>query len=91
MDKQTFFLHQQFDDLEAYCESARHWDLYYYQLDRGVFSSERVMFGNANTIFSHAKLGRRILQKGATLSRLITFGALANPNIVSVWPDFDSF
>ena len=89
MDEQTFFLHQQFNDFESYCESARHWDLDYYQLDRGVFSSERILFGNASTIFSNAKLGRRILQRGATPSGLITFGVLANPNISIHWRNFD--
>ena len=89
MDNQTFFLHQQFYDFEAYCESARHWDLDYYQLDRGVFSSERIIFGNVDFIFSHAQLGRRILQKGATPSGLITFGVLANPNISIHWRNYD--
>ena len=89
MDNQTFFLHQQFNNFEAYCESARHWDLDYYQLDRGVFSSERVMFGNASFIFSHAKLGRRILQRGATPTGLITFGVLAKPNISIHWRNHD--
>lgn len=89
MDEQTFYLHQQFNDFEAYCESARHWDLDYYQLDRGIFSSERIMFGNSTTIFSNAKLGRRILQRGATPSGLITFGVLANPNISIHWRNYD--
>ena len=89
MDEQTFFLHQQFNDFEAYCESARHWDLDYYQLDRGAFSSERLLFGNASTIFSNAKLGRRMLQKGATPSGLITFGVLANPDISIHWRNHD--
>lgn len=39
MEEQVFFLHQQFNDFEAYCENARHWDLDYYQIDRGEFSS----------------------------------------------------
>ena len=89
MDQQTFFLHQQFNDFEAYCESARHWDLDYYQLDRGVFSSERILFGNASFIFSNAKLERCILQKGTTPLGLVTFGVLANPNINIHWRNHD--
>ena len=89
MDEQTFFLHQQFNDFEAYCESVRHWDLDYYQLGCGAFSSELLLFGNASIIFSNAKLGRRMLQKGATPSGLITFGVLANPDISIHWRNHD--
>ena len=89
MDEQTFFLRQQFSDFEAYCESARHWDLDYNQLDCGDFTSERLMFGSATTIFSHTKLGRRMLQRGATPAGLITFGILANPNINIHWRNYD--
>jgi AraC family ethanolamine operon transcriptional activator len=85
MDKKVFYLHQQFNDFEAYCESARHWDLDYQQIDRGEFSSERLMFGNTSTIFSRARLGRRMLQRGATPPALITIGLLANPNISIHW------
>ena len=89
MDNKTFFLHQQFNDFEAYKENARHWDLDYQQLDRGAFSSERLVFGNDSIIFSHAKLGRRILQRGAAPSGLVTFGVLANPNISMHWRNHD--
>ena len=89
MGEQSFFLHQQFSDFEAYCEGVRHWDLAYNQLDCGDFSSELLMFGNASTIFSNAKLGRRMLQRGATPAGLITFGILANPNINIHWRNYD--
>jgi AraC family transcriptional regulator, ethanolamine operon transcriptional activator len=89
MDRQVFLLHQQFNDFEAYCENARHWDLDYYQLDRGAFSSKRLMFGDDSTIFSNARLGRRMLQKGTTPSGLITFGLLAQPNISIHWRNHD--
>ena len=89
MDEKVFYLHQQFNDFEAYCESARHWDLNYNQIDCGEFSSERLMFGNTSTIFSRARLGRRMLQRGATPSGLITFGLLANPNISIHWRNHD--
>ena len=85
MDKQAFFLHQRFSDFDAYCENVRHWDLDYYQLDHGTFSGELLMFGNARTIFTRARLGRRILQKGGTPDGLITFGVLANPSIDIHW------
>ena len=89
MDEQVFFLHQQFRDFEAFCENARHWDLDYYQLDRGDFSSELLMFGNTTTLFTRARLGRRLLQRGATPSGLITFGLLADPDISIHWRNFD--
>ena len=86
-----FFLHQQFNDFEVFCENARHWDLDYHQLDHGGFSSELLMFGNATTLFTRAKLGRRLLQKGATPSGLITFGLLADPDISMQWRNLDIY
>jgi len=91
MDEQIFFLHQTFRDFEAFCENARHWDLDYYQLDRGNFSSELLMFGNATTLFTRARLGRRLLQKGAPPSGLVTFGLLANPDISIHWRNLDIY
>jgi len=87
----VFFLHQQFRDFEAFCENARHWDLDYYQLDRGDFSSELLMFGNTTTLFTRARLGRRLLQKGATPPGLITFGLLAAPDISIHWRNLDIY
>ena len=89
MNKEVFLLHQQFHDFEAFCDSARHWDLDYYQLDRGDFSSELLMFGNTTTLFTRAKLGRRLLQKGAPPSGLITFGLLVDPGIRIHWRNLD--
>ena len=91
MDNPVFFLHQQFNDFEAFCENARHWDLDYRQLDHGDFSSELLMFGNTTTLFTRAKLGRRLLQKGATPSGLITFGLLADPDISIHWRNLDIY
>jgi len=91
MDEQVFFLHQQFNDFEAFCESVRHWDLDYHQLDHGGFTSELLMFGNTTTLFSRARLGRRLLQKGATPSGLITFGLLADPDISIHWRNIDIY
>ena len=64
MAGQVLFLHQQFRDFEAFCETIYKWDLDYRQLDRGDFSSELLMFGNATTLFTRVKLGRCLLQKG---------------------------
>jgi len=89
MDNPVFFLHQQFNDFEAFCENARHWDLDYRQLDHGDFSSELLMFGNTTTLFTRARLGRRLLQKGAPPSGLVTFGLLADPGINIHWRNLD--
>jgi len=91
MGEPVFFLHQQFNDFEVFCENARHWDLDYQQIDHGGFSSELLMFGNTTTLFTRAKLGRRLLQKGATPSGLITFGLLADPDISIHWRNLDIY
>ena len=64
MAGQVLFLHQQFLDFEAFCENIYKWDLDYRQLDRGDFFSELLMFGNATTLFTRKKQGRRMLQRG---------------------------
>lgn len=91
MDKQVFFLHQQFNDFEAFCENAHRWDLDYQQLDCGNFSSELLMFGNATTLFVRSRLGRCLIQKGTSPSGLITFGLLANPGISMHWRGIDVY
>jgi len=91
MGEPVFFLHQQFNDFEVFCENAHHWDLDYQQIDHGGFSSELLMFGNTTTLFTRAKLGRRLLQKGATPSGLITFGLLADPDISIHWRNLDIY
>jgi len=89
MDKRVFFLHQKFLDFEECCESFRNWDIDCHQLDRGDFSSDLLMFGNATTSFSRLKFGRRLLQKGAAPAGLITFGLLTDPAISIHWRNID--
>jgi len=91
MGEPVFFLHQQFNDFEVFCANARHWDLDYHQLDHGGFSSELLIFGNTTTLFTRAKLGRSLLQKGATPTGLITFGLLADPDISMQWRNLDIY
>ena len=86
---QTFFLHQNLNDFDSFCENARNWDLHYQQLDSGKFSSELLVFGNNETQFTHARLGRKMLQQGASPQGLITFGILANPEISIHWRNID--
>lgn len=89
MTNQNFYLHQQISDFDEFCESALNWDLDYRQLDAGKFSSELLMFGNRTTLFTHARLERRLLQKGAAPDNLITFGVLADPSINIYWRNID--
>lgn len=85
MPASTFYLHQFCNDFDQYCENVRDWDLDFRQLEPGLFSSERLSFGNARFIFSHTKLGRSLLQRGTTPPGLVTFGLLANPGIKINW------
>ena len=89
MAGQVLFLHQQFLDFEAFCEAIYKWDMDYRQLDRGAFYSELLMFGNDTTLFTRAKLGRCLLQKGTAPVGLITFGLLADPDISIHWRNLD--
>jgi len=89
MTQQTFYLDQKLNDFDEFCFNARNWDLDYRQLESGRFSSELLMIGNDTTIFTRAKLGRRILQKGAPPQGLITFGLLVDPIVNIYWRNID--
>jgi AraC family ethanolamine operon transcriptional activator len=86
---QSFLLHQQFNDFDDFCVNARNWDLDYRQIESGPFSSELLMIGNSTTLFSRAKLGRKMIQQGAPPESLITFGILADPGINIHWRNID--
>ena len=89
MTGESFYLHQKFRDFDEFCENALNWDLDYRQLEAGNFSSELLMFGNESTLFTHAKIERRLLQKGTAPQDLITFGVLADPGINIHWRNID--
>ena len=82
---EPFFLHQHLNNFDEFCVSARNWDLDYRQLDAGDFSSELLMFGNDEIQFTHARLGRRMLQNGSSPQGLVSFGILSNPDINIYW------
>ena len=82
---QPLLLHQHFDDFDHYCINARNWDLDYRQIESGPFSGELLMAGNGTTLLTRAKLGRKMIQKGATPPGMITIGILADPAISLYW------
>jgi len=84
MDK-PFLLHRHFDDFDDYCVNARNWDLDYRQIESGPFSGELLMAGNGTAVLARAKLGRKMIQKGATPQGMITIGILADPRISLYW------
>ena len=89
MAKKIFYLNQSCNDFDQYCANARGWDLDYYQLEPGVFSSQRLSFGHSGFMISHTKIARRLLQKGTTPAGLVTFGLLGNPEISINWRNTD--
>lgn len=86
---QPFYVHQHTDDFDAFCENVRNWDLDYQQLESGRFTSELLNFGNNKTQFTHARLTRRMIQRGTCPKGLITFGILADPSIQIHWRNTD--
>ena len=89
MTKPTFYLHQHISDFDEFCANALNWDLEYRQLEHGPFSSEMLTFGNQHFMFTRAKLGRRMLQRGSSPRGMITFGLLANPETSIYWRNKD--
>ena len=89
MTEPAFYLQQNFSDFDEFCTNALNWDLDYRQLEAGSFTGDLLTFGNQNTIFSRAKLGRRMLQQGTSPQGLITFGLLANQKSNIYWRNID--
>jgi AraC family ethanolamine operon transcriptional activator len=85
MSSKPFYLNQEIDDFDQFCESARRWDLDFRQLEAGPFSGQLLMFGNARLNFTRCRLSRKILQHGATPKGLVTFGILANAETGMFW------
>ncbi len=89
MTEGLFYRHQFCTDFEEYCHNVREWDLDYRPLESGPFLSERLSFGSNDFIFSHTKIGRRLLQRGSIPPGLVTFGILASPDIKIHWRNID--
>jgi len=89
MPEQSFHLHQKLSDFDEFCVNARHWDLDFRQLDSGRFHSELLMSGNASILFTRARLGRRMQQRGTPPRGLVTFGLMADPKINIYWRNID--
>jgi AraC family ethanolamine operon transcriptional activator len=59
------------------------------EVESGPFSGELLMAGNATALLTRAKLGRKMIQKGATPRGMITIGILADPAISLYWRNID--
>ncbi len=84
-----YFLHQHLNDFDEFCHNVRDWDLDYRQLERGSFNSELLIYGDHQTQFAHARIGRKLLQRGASPDGLISFAILADPDIHINWRNID--
>ena len=89
MTTQTLYLYQQLDDFDEFCANISNWDVDFYQLERGRFSSEHLIFGDARTIFMKAKFNRRLLQQGTAPQNLITIALLTDPMNNMHWRNLD--
>ncbi len=89
MTENYFHLHQHSSDFDEFCANALNWDLDYRKLEHGSFTSEMLTVGNSHILFTRAKLGRRMLQRGSSPQGMVTFGLLANPAIRIYWRNID--
>ena len=65
--------HGDFHDIDELTESARAWDLEFFQLDPGPFEGELTQIGNARFNLSTARFNRHLFQKGSPPPGLRTF------------------
>lgn len=81
----THLIHRRFGDFDEFCESALNWDLDYRQIERGNFTGELLIASSARVQFTRARLGRRLVQRGAAPAGMWTFGLLAASDIQIFW------
>ena len=83
--EQAYLIHRHFGDFDQFCENAVEWDLDYRQIEPGRFDSELLMAGSSRIQFVRARLGKRIIQKGAPPAGMRSFGLLVARNIQIFW------
>ena len=83
--EQAHLIHRHFGDFDEFCENVVRWDLDYRQIEPGSFDSELLMAGSSRIQFVRARLGKRIIQKGAPPAGMRSFGLLAARNIQIFW------
>lgn len=83
--EQAYLIHQHFGDFDEFCENVVQWDLDYRQIEPGKFDSELLVAGSNRIQFLRARLGRRLIQKGAAPAGMRSFGLLAARNIQIFW------
>ena len=57
--------HRSFDDFDELAVAASHWDLDLRQLDRGRFEGELLQVGGGRVLFTEARFGRVLDQRGS--------------------------
>lgn len=70
------------DDLSA---QAKHWDLDFWQLDRGQFQGELLQFGTGGVHVAEARFGSSLNQKGIAPRGLRTIAVPAQENLRISW------
>jgi AraC family ethanolamine operon transcriptional activator len=78
-------LHRSFDDFDELAVMARHWDLDLRQLGRGRFDGELLQAVAGTTLFTEARFGRTLEQRGTSPSGLRTMAITAQPGVRFKW------
>jgi len=91
MNTSPVFIYNQTDDFEYFCEKTKGYELDFEQLESGRFFSEQLMFGDHTALFFSVKLGRKMLQNGASPEGLMTFGLMANSKSSAYWRNIDIY
>lgn len=78
-------LNRSFDDFDELAVEARHWDLDLRQLDRGSFDGELLQAISGRTLFTEARFGRTLEQRGASPLGMRTLAIPARAEVRFKW------
>jgi AraC family ethanolamine operon transcriptional activator len=81
----SILLHRSFDDFDELAVAAKHWDLDLRQLDRGPFEGELLQAGAGRILFSEARFGRTLDQRGSAPPGMRTIALPAEQDVRFNW------
>lgn len=82
---ELIYQQQQFDDFDAYCHGARHWDIDFMQLDRGRFIGNMLQILTPDFQLGYTTINRQLKQQGSAPPGMRTFAIPAHSGVRLIW------
>ena len=85
MQPEHYLIRHHFSDFDEFTHTARAWDLYIRQIERGSFEGDLFQFGTVDIQFAHAAFKPGTYQQGAPPSGFRTLCILSDPTSHLIW------